>query len=121
MKLLIRNEMLKYYYDCPIKAAWMAKYFGMKFEGGYAAQFLALDAASQIRDKNERDYYYIHPDSLHLLEPREGDLVKATWVGKGAPVSQCLIYNAIEVLGSYWHIGKIIQRNGIPFMWPEQE
>lgn len=119
--------MLRYYYDCPLKAAYMAKYFGMKFEGGYTAQFLALDAASQIRDKNERDYYYIHPDSLHLLEPRDDDIGcreivyedGERWRNPAQYNEELKKWEADEGLD----MGecKTLQRDGKSFMWPEQE
>ena len=75
----------KYYYDCPIKALYMMKEFGVKF---YTAGF--KDVESDFLDKelgfhlNIRDIYgklandntkiYVAPESEHIFEPKTGDL-----------------------------------------------
>lgn len=109
---------MKYYYTDPLAAQWMSSKFEMKFQ----------ELVSVMRDEVFRDEmrdifsvhcvdfipsmgrYYIHPDSLHLLEPLSGDFIirednaqPHRWTGRGVGVR------------------KIIQRNGIPFMWPEVE
>ena len=61
------------------------------------------------------DHFYVAPDSLHLLQPREGDLYACdTGCGWLATTP-----------GESWkrQVGhfRIIQRNGIAFHWPESE
>lgn len=122
---------MKYYYTCPLKAAYMAKYFGMKYALFHADGHIV----SEIKRENiEKDValgeseisrlflqsgnfgkYYIHPDSLHLLEPMVGDLVGYA----GPEANDFDVYSHDD-----WHgcpLKKIIQRNVIPFMWPESE
>lgn len=93
----------RYYYTDPLAAAWMAKHFGMKLHSIHTDEQMA-DYDIPETDRNfdwfdscivdgfERDVemvsdaieyiekasdcIYIHPDSLHLLEPQEGDAVE---------------------------------------------
>lgn len=135
---------MRYFYTDPLAAAWMAKHFGMKF---YIKIYGALqkdfnDKYSEISDWENimeeplngwGDYTYIvHPDSLHLLEPQVGDLVKH---GDDFPVivqsnedynevysrnmESTVHYCALEDFEGDKY--EIIQRNGISFMWPEVE
>lgn len=71
---------MKYYYDCPIEAAYMAKNFGMQFRST-RNQVLYFDGGSDFRSEKDcgiygGEYYFLAPESLALLEPREGDIVK---------------------------------------------
>lgn len=128
----------RYYYTDPLAALWMHKHFGMKlvhyatqehveeYGGALGEEWnwldcLPMDTGPEI--EMTRDVLgwlercggkiYIHPDSLHLLEPQNGD-----------------IGNCGEAYDKgRWHSGagmscgepEIISRNGIPFMWPEEE
>lgn len=76
--------------------------------------------------KHERNYtedarppFYIHPDSLHLLEPQDGDLILTT--DRGGTKALFFVdehtFDFIKRCKTF----NIIQRNGIPFMWPESE
>lgn len=106
--------MTKYYYTDSLAAAWMQDKFNMRF-CDFDGNEVTLNAFGFIR-------VYIHPDSLHIIYPREGDLVHAYdmsrdvithfILGKAPPVGWHL-----ALIGSY----KIIQRNNIPFHWPEVE
>lgn len=76
------QEKPRLYYDCPLKAAWMAKYFGVKIDLGTGVYGLAAKATVENGRlvvtpgfSAEHFRYYIHPDSLHLLEPQVGDMV----------------------------------------------
>lgn len=113
---------MKYYYTDPLAAAWMAKHFGMAFD-----IFAQPSGVRVEKEKSTAKYIamlgdayrcYIHPDSLHLLEPKVGDLLldddptdgaNRTWHLEGMP----------DAIKAKWNI--IIQRNGIAFMWPEVE
>jgi hypothetical protein len=122
----------RYYYADPLAAAWMQKKFGMRF----VRDFLAPDNSGDTKEIGfdgpvtcifEGQKYYIHPDSLPLLEPCEGDLVEhydfsgcykdpyffktETFKNFGIDVTEYFRNNS----------GKIIQRDGKPFFWPECE
>lgn len=116
--------MPRYFYDCGLRAAYMAKQYDMKFEDGFSAQFLALDAAAQIRDKSERGPYYIHPDSLHLLAPQVGDLI-GDGVTFGLNGGDGCISVPERRNGKHHYKlpdgPHIIQRDGEAFFWPEVE
>src|SRR5258708_34729609 len=66
-----------YFYTDLLAAAWMAKHFGM---------FLTLPTLKSFDYANQKGFkwesiahgpysekYYVHPDSLHALEPQVGD------------------------------------------------
>ena len=79
--------------------------------------------------------YYLHPDSEHILEPivadlgidDSGDVGKYRLAYKRDESEEELmpsINRPAGFYGQYWEsIGKakIIQRNGIHFMWPEED
>lgn len=138
--------MTKYYYSCPLSAAYMAKNFGMRFllEGEEFDEW-----GAEIRDlwpdfgEDTAIKYHIHPDSLHLLEPRPGDLVicddkyRHIWAATGVPLDWGSLKN-LRGNDQYLEIPrfledrelkrirkdgitKIIQRQKMPFHWPEKE
>lgn len=101
---------MRYYYEDPLAATWMAKHFGMKFEGYDEIEIDMGEILSAALKPHDVRINYIVPsifiirlDSLHLLEPQEGDLVD----------DNTLYTRPI--------IRKIIQRTGIAFMWPKIE
>ena len=107
--------MSRYYYTCPIQAAYMAKEFGMVFTEMYSAEIEILDGNLVVSDIVDVDggKFYIRPDSEKLLEQEAGDLCAPKDfdnTGSAFPAA---------ILGA--NAGKIMQRNGKPFFWPEQE
>jgi hypothetical protein len=115
--------MTRLYYSDPLAAAYMAKHFGMRFEFGerYVSERwsseLGADEQAIIEscltttdayDPKHVDKYYIHPDSLHLLE-----------VNPKSDLTLAGIANAMDAMPPV--ANRIIQRNGLAFMWPEQE
>jgi hypothetical protein len=117
-----------YFYTDPLAAAWMAKHFGMKI---YAWALDALDDVNAIAREQPPFVpdckYMIDDPSLPLLEPRPGDLVtyKLGVVGcVGMPYTN-------GPLGVWWAGSerqeplhgkeRVIQRDGKPFFWPEQD
>lgn len=135
------NTHKKYYYADPLAAAWMAKHFGMKFDVDYGAGEKTLDryheiAILSVPPKIPALKFFIPPDNLHILEPQEGDLAQHNNVFSkckkgGKQFGIMLTHNKHFVIGGdepSLNISepqeinvKIIQRNGIPFMWPEIE
>lgn len=118
----------RYYYKDPLATAWMAKHFGMQI---FTWGFDAIDDVNAIaRDTvfiPDAPLYQIHPKSLHLLVPQLGDLVtyKLGVVGcVGIPYTD-------GPVGVWWAGStgqdplngseRIIQRDGIPFHWPESD
>jgi hypothetical protein len=77
---------------------------------------------------------YIHPDSLHLLEPQKDDVVEMLGIKSVWPVYGTVTPFVFPIETADAAIGvnswcapaatkdlKIIQRNGIAFHWPESE
>lgn len=124
----------RYYYTDPLAAAFMAKHFGVKFSAYPLSPRVDAFNIKPYFDKNGdlcfclisqegkhqlfHDKLYIHPDSLHLLEPQVGDLTMYKFIEQGG----CVITPAwfSEHLRKE-QVESIIQRNGIAFMWPEVE
>lgn len=122
--------MTRYFYTDPLAAAWMAKHFGMRLslsafdsdevklyngEVKLLCNTLVVCSTGFVAGLADGKFY-IHPDSVKLLEPQEGDVCEH------------------PMLKNYYHIDgeensrwandlrmKIIQRNGIAFMWPETD
>ena len=135
--------MTRYFYDCPLKAAFMAKYHGMRFDYYDKYQNVILSCievetydceccGGYGKEFNPDIRFYIHPDSLHLLEPIEGDylecinqtnapyiLAKAN--DNNGSLSAFSTNPKITLGQSMFDSWKIIQRNSLPFMRPEIE
>jgi len=115
------------HYKDPLAAAWMAKYFGMKYicsntNAPVEYSGAALDCSEDMRN-DPSIKLVIHPESLHLLEPQNDDLVKVRKREEDGterrlfPFPEFLTYNphfAGDVIC-------IVQRNRIAFIWPESE
>lgn len=103
--------MTKFFYTDPLAAAWMNIKFGLQFVEPLPYEIL------QKPEQGKDQIYHIHPDSLHLLDTKEGDVLEdLTTVRENKRVS----YQDGDSRG-LCDSDKIIQRNGISFMWPEVE
>jgi hypothetical protein len=141
----------RYFYTDPLAAAWMAKYFGIKImlndpdrgpelKAEEIAAYITAEAEGDTSDRDTR--YYIHTDSLHLLEPRIGDLYynscngsyhEVTEKGSNPPGGRVVVENweckeddiDLSTATMWWNYGKthdrIIQRKDKPFFWPERQ
>jgi len=129
----------RYYYDDPLEAAWMAKHHGMLFE----LVMFDIDTKEIVRhplgdclewprlnlDTEQYSlHYYIHRDSLHLLEPQVGDLIghtKTTLYAKEEPPVARVEYHfekwPRDAYLYVWNDLKIVLRNDILFHWPKTE
>lgn len=108
---------MKYFYTDSLAAAWMAKHFGMMFNEDGIIWNAPDDRGAKIGFCNKQ---YIHPDSLHLLEPKIDDIIMATVDNILRPI----VLNPFtkhEIRDAAIGSIPIISRNGIPFMWPEIE
>lgn len=125
---------MKYYYSDPLAAAWMAKHFDMwLFLGTYPDDFDSYRFRNWQHCQDDWVYrqerlgqaaprFYIHADSLNLLEPLEGDLVE------DGDMEYEVVWRDHQGLrvdtskGTIMPTGlRIIQRDGKPFFWPECE
>lgn len=114
--------MTRYYYTDPLAAAWMAEYFGMRFIGDEGQDLDLADGCGFWRGGTYYFYdneklIYIHPDSVHLLEPQEGDLL---WVATPEGLA-AEFHQSPSPYGGNQEVIETIQRNGKAFHWPEQE
>ncbi|MFO0906837.1 MAG: hypothetical protein U0835_00455 [Isosphaeraceae bacterium] len=122
----------RYFYTDPLAAAWMGKHFGMVFftpeDDDYQEEVYGWESVAGAFDFDGAERVYVHPDSVLLLEPQDGDWLEI----KDAD------YHLGSCLTSVWHghskaLGlpqdhqyrgkefRIIQRDGKAFMWPESD
>lgn len=112
--------MSKMYYTDPLKAAWMAREFGVKLQDVHGKTISELDSIQ--RYCNYGFTLYIHPDSYSIFEPVEGDKDEDGWIfdwdtddnGRVAWWSRGTEY----VLPTYKQIAR---RNNTAFFMPEVE
>lgn len=114
----------RYYYPASRAhhAYCMALDLGMEFEtrsGKWSLEGLKhINPASIYR-------IYIHPESLHLLEPIPGDLVQVMgnvgYLPTGEGFSEKYALRMARANCHPYATGRIILRNGIAFHWPESE
>ena len=123
--------MKRFFYTDPIAAAWMEKRHGFIFGNGDS-----LRSACEAVDPDGKDcpamLFVIHPDSLHLLEPMPGDIVRLdkrmveclerSEGGKWRKVWRCVNAYSEFLRCNNWfapHVLEIVQRDGKAFIWPE--
>ncbi len=130
--------MQKMYYDCPLRAAYMAKEFGVDFlcppdspsqqdvEAKGFCPLMHLRRPVSVTYSfvhndvgNAEGKYYIHPDSMEVFKPIEGDLCSyEAFDGAGELLPQ---YGAFH-REAWDHVGlDIIQRDDKAFFWPKKE
>lgn len=117
--------MSEYFYTDPLAAAWMAKHHDMQFHtGGGDFCLFELHAGGEGYKENHHGinvkHWYIHPDSVHLLEPRILDVLHQKSNAGGVYSDTMQNDSQLEAARSFIKRGaKIIQRSGKPFFWPE--
>lgn len=140
--------MKRFFYTDPLAAAWMARHHGLKILGP------VLEAATGKRITSSRpmpvwilaraieaaekgicgddDKYFVHQDSLHLLDPQIKDCVLIKSEGVVGFIYAGGLFGLHKVLprkDTQMRIGEcypandltIIQRDGVAFMWPESD
>lgn len=138
---------MDYYYKDAEEARWMGYKYGMTFfspeDDEFSQETYTFDNVYQAWTCDGQDRVYVHPDSLHLLEPMKGDIVFYSfgfgdhrgevwdevkgiirhddelypYAGNGEPY-------VLTDGGDSFRFGRltrIIQRSGMAFMWPESE
>lgn len=134
------NTNRRYFYSDPLAAAWMAKKFAIEFSSCIAQNF--VKNAKYNGDEpllylinlpaNPQEKFYIHPDSVHLLEPKVGDIIFHTKMENAYRIhaidgivnfidQPILIHGKPSGLWLPKADFSIIQRDGNVFMWPEVE
>lgn len=120
----------KYYYDCPIKALYMMKEFGVNFSEAHGAnhadKFFQINeselcdfATGVIEDFRGIEQIYVAPESEHIFEPKKGD--EGRWTRLvGAHYAN---YNGEQWVsaGIEEKLPEIIMRNGKHFFNPKEE
>lgn len=119
---------MKMYYTDPLKASWMAREFGVKFfDGGlpdedgdfYEIGVLGcLDEAMRLTWNKiylTKPFVYTHPDSMHIFEPKVGDVVLT-----GDNDYMEITYDVASFSARHG-FRTIIQRDNKAFFWPEVE
>ena len=99
---------MRYFYEDDVAMQWMSKHFGMRFE-----------SQTRLNEKGTNivvvtDKWYIMPESLHLLEPLDGDIMECC----GQPTRN---FNGVITRHKKKRGDKIIWRNNLAFIWPERE
>lgn len=97
----------------------MAVDYGMEFE----RRFGKWEPEALLHILGAKDYRIcVHADSLHMLEPRVGDVIY-TRIGCGQISVEEMLSDERAALATYiiQRGGKIIQRGGVPFHWPDIE
>jgi len=112
----------RFFYTDPLAAAWMAKHFKMDIriddpDGKVFLETTLIHGLREWRDAISASTgykFYIHPDSLHLLDPRRDDLVTADWY------EGTMLWEVDEVgdIDAGW---VVLRRSNKPFHWPECE
>lgn len=122
------NARIRYYYTDALKAAYMAREFGFKIyhpenEEFQEENFSFSELISFVDDPFNHGAaapYYIHPDSIPLLEPKEGDLIE--WWNPRAFDSYNHRYSIMDKNPVHRDNKFIILlREGKAFFTPEQE
>jgi hypothetical protein len=128
----------RYYYTDPLAETWMAKHFGMRFQklvwdecSWPPGMWHDFDLVEVVTDgwgnpslpRGGKPYFYIHPDSLPLLEPDGLDLCRVTY-DNGFSESESIEpwgYSKLSGERPALRLLEIIQRGGKPFFWLESE
>jgi len=128
--------MVKLYYTDPLAAAYMAREFGVKFANNNSDSPARMDIITTFSsmdnhvstivdccgievDLSDNEEIYIHPDSLHIFEPMDGDIGLDTH--RIANHFEDGDWTQLGYRGLPNHPVKIIRRNNKPFHWPEEE
>lgn len=108
----------KLYYADPLAAAYMANEFGVKYQSEIKMDWLSAQSyTSRGNFSRINKEYYIHPDSLDIFQPKEGDrnidgliYTNGQWIGLGY-ASSAYIYENRD----------IDKRDNKPFFTPIEE
>lgn len=106
---------MRYYYDCPITAAFMAKYHHFVYVTNIHEIFENLCTTDpEVASASKR--FYLHDRSVKDLELQIGDIIESV-------INEDLTeYGEVyQLTDSPLYSMRIIQRNNKPFITPKQE
>lgn len=116
------------YYDCPLKAAYMVKHHGMRFQVDDGGTLNTIVVGMEHLTQSVSGRFYIHPNSLHLLEPQAGDIYisqdtvcQIKELDRGIITEITVEWECRDRYPANKFDGKIIFRSGKAFHWPESE
>jgi hypothetical protein len=121
-----RPNATRYFYSDPLAAAWMSKHFGMRITdaNGVAESIEDMCTTAWLLDESEA-LWYLHSDSVQLLDPQNGDLVQHRGMigvydacGQIVIVSEAVETHCYNIRTDDY---RIILRDGKPFHWPQSE
>lgn len=101
---------MKYYYEDQLAAQWMVGKHEMQFVDEHGAEVWLIDGV-MFSDNGIVDRAFVDSDSLCLLEPQIGDLIR----GHNNKAAMYFMGDTKPSDGVH-----IVQRGGIPFMWPDE-
>lgn len=136
-KLYYTDPLTKLYYTDPLAAAYMAKRFGVKFANNNSAKPARMDIITTFSsmdnhlitivdccgievELNDNEKIYIHPDSLHIFEPKEGDKDEDGRVYDSKIEGWACLLDGAEEVAELVNC-KTARRDNKPFHWPESE
>ncbi len=124
--------MTKLFYSDPLAAAYMTREHGVKVvvadneDVVQSVSDIAFDYAFESLVEHDEELLYVHPDSEHIFEPQEGDIIlHGDWHLEVMDVtddnySVYLCIDPVELEETDKYVS-IIQRNSKPFFMPEVE
>lgn len=122
---------MRYFYDSIFASGFMIDRHGFKLVDAngkeYSGLLGGLRLAQDFMNVQNKMPLYVHPDSLHLLEPIPTEETADGYLERDL----CHVHNngrdyygtyhaCVGICGNMEEI-KIIQRNGTAFHWPEVE
>lgn len=111
------------HYTDPLSAIWMFSKFGMDMTAANGEPILNSFIRNQFPSSGK---WYIDVDRLYLLEPQVGDLTEAKeghgvgthyFIASESDLEHLAWDNDLGLFGQC----RIVERNGIAFMWPQSE
>jgi len=114
-----------YYYTCPIKALYMMKEFGVKYDFENEEGLIRIIKIPEIRRDNFMRKIYVATKSQEIFKPRNYDLSGFTrddgisTIGQYDEAKKAFINGNFRILKKY--NPKIIMRDNKQFFMPEVE
>lgn len=117
------------FYETAADAIYMHEHFDVQFTRsfGYSIEYecaVGEDGFACTNHGPVGETFYIHPDSLSIFEPKEGDLVGYKFIGQGGGHIEFIRYNKDvwdDIGYSLIYVSEINKRKGKPFIMPQEE
>ncbi len=115
----------RYYYTCPIKALYMMKEFGVKYDFENEESLVRIINTPEIKKDNFMRQIYVAKESEEIFKPRNYDLAGFTrddgisTIAQYDEAKKAFINGSFRILKKY--NPKIIMRDNKQFFMPEVE